>query len=334
MKNTPLIIIAIILLFFFFSPFSAVAIQGDSMDPTIPNQALLLTYETNDVAENDIVTFYSEQTNGYVTHRIIETTENGNYITLGDNNNVPDQEIGIAPLQPQNVDSKALVVNGQPLFIPYLGGLIILLQQNLIAVAAIGLSAISGLYFIRNRVQNQRLYSNIVAKDVFQPIIIVTLLLVVIVFIFNATVLTIPFAYTDSGTASQQQYVVPTSSSEQIEEIRINSTSQWYTHKIYVFNGFNAIEINENKTKQQTRITAQLPPREDVGAYETSVSIYTIPAVMPQSIAQQLAQTSPIIPIAISTLITLTPFYLIYRFYVGPKTPIRSPRINDLISNK
>lgn len=329
MRDRVLIVAVILIALFILSPVSAVAIQGDSMEPTIPNDALLITYETTSYQTEDIVTFYSEQTNGYVTHRIIEQTESGEFITQGDNNAVPDQEIGIKSLQPQEINSKAIEFNGSPIYIPYVGLFILLFQENLIPLAALILFTLFLIYTIQNRVNTKRLYSQLIAKDIFQPIFIVTLVILILVFVFNAAILSIPFVYTENEATASQQYIVQTNEPEPIEEISINSTDSWYTQELYIITGFEPIEITRDET--QTTILAQLPTRETPGTYETTVSIYTIPAVLPQSIAQQLAYITPIIPITLSSIIILTPFYIFYRAYVGAKTPIRNPSLTRQI---
>lgn len=329
MRDTALIIAILLLAAFILSPASIVAIQGDSMEPTIPNDALIFSYETSSYQTGDIVTFYSEQTNGYVTHRIIEQTETGEFITRGDNNAVPDQEIGINALQPQDINSKIIEFNGSPLYIPYIGLFFLLFQKNLIPLIAIILFVMFLLYTIKNRVNTNRLYSQLIAKDVFQPIFVVTLVLLILVFMFNAAILSVPFVYTESESTATQQYVIQTNQPEPIEEVSINSTDSWFTQEIYIIEGFEPIRIDH--TQDQTHILAQLPTQKTPGSYQTTVSIYTIPAVLPQALAQQLAYITPILPITLSSIIILLPLYLIYRFYVGANTPIRNPTITRQI---
>lgn len=330
MRYRRIFLASILLIAFILSPLSLVSIQGNSMDPTITSGSLLVTYETHNVAVDDIVTFYSEQTEGFVTHRITETTDNGLFITLGDNNAVTDQEIGIKPLAPSDITSKAVEFNGEPVYIPYLGQLFTIFGQNLLLLTSIGFGVLGFIYTVQQRVNSRRVYSEIVAKDIFQPIFAVALAMLILLFMFNATLLSVPFVYTSEETAAQQQYVLYTGDEIQQETITINSSSSWYTDKLYVTEGFEPITIDE--TINQTIINSQLPTRANPGSYETTVSIYTVPAVLPQSLAQQTATISPVIPVTASSLILIAPFYLIYRFYIGPNTPSRNPRISKVLS--
>ncbi len=74
---------------FGFSP--AIVVTG-SMEPTIPVGSLIITHSQSEYKERDIIMFKSENVSSSVTHRIIKVTENG-YITQGDANNTPDEEI-------------------------------------------------------------------------------------------------------------------------------------------------------------------------------------------------------------------------------------------------
>jgi len=73
--------------------FSAIIGSG-SMEPTISVNDLLLIKGSAAYQPDDIITYISSQ-GSLITHRIMEISETG-YITQGDANNIPDEEI---PLQ-------------------------------------------------------------------------------------------------------------------------------------------------------------------------------------------------------------------------------------------
>lgn len=66
----------------------AIVVTG-SMEPAIHPGDMVILRAQDDYETGDIVTY---RANSYITHRVIEKTENG-YITQGDANNTPDDEI-------------------------------------------------------------------------------------------------------------------------------------------------------------------------------------------------------------------------------------------------
>ncbi|MGL6057136.1 MAG: signal peptidase I [Culicoidibacterales bacterium] len=112
-------------------PFQFYAVTSGSMEPTIATGSLVLVNKTaSNFSEGDIVTFLVG--NQVVTHRIIaveETSDRVGYATQGDANNAID------PGQ-RTVDQ----IIGKVLFgIPYLGTLILFIQQNLLSLVGVSL---------------------------------------------------------------------------------------------------------------------------------------------------------------------------------------------------
>lgn len=79
----------------------AIVITG-SMEPAILPGDMVIIHEQDGYEVGDIVVY---KANSYITHRIVEETENG-YITQGDANNAPDKEI----LESQIIGRVVLVI--------------------------------------------------------------------------------------------------------------------------------------------------------------------------------------------------------------------------------
>ena len=73
------------------SGYSCAVILSGSMEPSVFMNDLLIIKSAGSYSPGDIVTYISSS-GSLVTHRIIEVSENG-YITQGDANNVPDDEV-------------------------------------------------------------------------------------------------------------------------------------------------------------------------------------------------------------------------------------------------
>ena len=79
--------IAVQLVFVVVPGFGSYVVLSGSMSPAVPSGALVYTYDTDNYAPGDVVTFSNGE--GRVTHRIVRTTANG-FVTKGDANEQPD----------------------------------------------------------------------------------------------------------------------------------------------------------------------------------------------------------------------------------------------------
>ena len=112
--------------------YRAYIITSDSMEPTIHNGDVIITKECKeeDLQTGDVITF--EQNQEVITHRIQQieedqTTKEKTYITKGDNNNIEDSE---------NIKYSA-IIGKCILTIPYLGKIILVLENKLIILIII-----------------------------------------------------------------------------------------------------------------------------------------------------------------------------------------------------
>lgn len=73
--------------------FKYFVIESGSMQPTLKIGELIVVKEKEQYEVGDIITYYDEKFGGYITHRIIENTRDGKFITKGDFNNVKDEKV-------------------------------------------------------------------------------------------------------------------------------------------------------------------------------------------------------------------------------------------------
>ena len=112
--------------------YRAYIITSDSMEPSINHGDVIITKECKeeDLQTGDVITF--EQNQEVITHRIQkveedQTTKEKTYITKGDNNNMEDSE---------NIKFSA-IIGKCILTIPYLGNIILVLENKLIILIII-----------------------------------------------------------------------------------------------------------------------------------------------------------------------------------------------------
>ena len=112
--------------------YRAYIITSDSMEPSINNGDVIIIkqYDESEIHVSDVITF--EQNQEIITHRIQkieedQTTKEKIYITKGDNNNIEDSE---------NIKYSA-IIGKCVLTIPYLGKIILVLENKLIVLIII-----------------------------------------------------------------------------------------------------------------------------------------------------------------------------------------------------
>lgn len=71
--------------------FTFFEVVSGSMSPTINTHDLIIVKLDNEVKEDDIITFYKD--NSFITHRITDYIDDENIITKGDANNTTDKSI-------------------------------------------------------------------------------------------------------------------------------------------------------------------------------------------------------------------------------------------------
>lgn len=111
-------------------------VQTGSMEPALrPGDGFVAipAAVAGPVEEGDVIVFDADQLNGggLVTHRVVDLTDDGRYITKGDANPFTDQDGREPPVQDAQVVAKALQVGGDVVVIPYLGAVVIAAQDTL-----------------------------------------------------------------------------------------------------------------------------------------------------------------------------------------------------------
>ena len=102
--------------FAFNTPDPLTAVVSDSMIPVFYKGDMLMVYGSPEYHVEDIVVYENPATRLPIVHRIINITDEGNFITKGDNNPVADPGyITPGPIDPSSVKGKVI------LRIPFLG---------------------------------------------------------------------------------------------------------------------------------------------------------------------------------------------------------------------
>lgn len=321
-----LFIAVVTILIIFISPITLISISGSSMYPTVTDGSLQPMYQTNSAEVNDIIVYYSPHTDSVITHRVVESTSEG-FITQGDNNQVTDQEAGHPPVQNEDIIGKSINIGEQPIYIPYLGSILSLLQTNPFWFFFI----IGGSLLLSSAlIEKARTRSDVgvlTYSDIFQPIFITVIVAVTIIILVSSTTLSISFVFTNSDSISERPNVFSIYDENPSETLTIEHESNFGT-QIYYSPDFTILEVSQNDGI--TELNIDIEQRNTPGSESAQLHVYTFPPILPENILFTLTSLSPVLSGFISSIISISPFYLVYRVYITPHRPVSQPRNRSL----
>lgn len=317
-----LFIAIITILLLFISPISLISISGSSMYPTVTDGSLQPIYQTQSAEVDDIIVYYSPHTDAVITHRIIESTPEG-FITQGDNNRVTDQSVGHPPVDNEDIIGKSINIGEQPIYIPYVGTVFSLLQTNPFwFFFLIG----GGLLLSSALVEKARTRSDVgvlTTSDIFKPLFITVIISITLIILVSSTTLGLSFVFTDSESVSERQNVFSTSDENPSEILTVETEANFGT-QIYYSPDFTILDVSQNNGV--TDLTIDIEPRNEPGSESVQLYVYTYPPILPYDLLLSLTTLSPVLSGFISSVISISPFYVVYRLYITPHRPISEPR--------
>lgn len=329
MKTTNKLLLGILLVVLLTQllPFTFLSVQGDSMDPTIPDGSLQVVYQTNeDISEGQIIVFQSQQAGtNLIIHRV-QSREPGGLVTIGDNNQRTDQQTGEPLVQKEQIRGVAVTVQDQPIYIPYAGSLIQFGQTNFIEtfLLSLGFMGIYALY--KEMIESKKQQGILTQNDIVFPIFAGVFVVLTVVILSGATTVAAPMTYTSSDSAAQQQYVISIDDPNPEEVITIDVQDKLGV-EVYS-SSYNIVDTETNE--DGVRLTVSLPPRDEPGGISGYVRIYRFPPILPESWLQALITISPLIPAVLSSASVLVPLYVVYLIFGSPYERVAKPR-NRLI---
>jgi signal peptidase len=297
--------------------------------------------------EGDVITFRAEEINGggLVTHRVVRTTQSG-YVTKGDNNNAPDQQVGEPPVKRPQVVAHAAQVNGEVLVIPQLGmvvtgGQAALETVNLVLERLFGIGARITLnrlpyvvfafsilaYGVSTwREKNEHSPSRERRRDTGTDARFLVAVMMGFLVITATGAMVFP-------SGDHQYSLVATTSPPDGDSSDIVALGEETTRSyeignggliptmVYLEPGSNGVAIDrqefylKNGERTMTEVTLKAPP--ETGYYRYYVSERRYLAVLPQSTIRTLYEVHPWLPIAAIDAVIAVPFYLFGVTLVG-----------------
>lgn len=181
-------------------PLNLAYVYSDSMKPTLETNDGFILVKHKEYYINDVITFRPKQINApYITHRIVNITDDGEYLTKGDNNSLTDQQNGEPLVSVEQIKGKAFIINGKVLSIPYIGNISKFFNNHffrintfnilVIIIILILISYIIDINFDKTKKHNKKNYKLIEIAPYFHILFIIfCILLFINVFFISNTI--------------------------------------------------------------------------------------------------------------------------------------------------
>jgi len=302
------------------SPVQISYVYSDSMEPTIDTNDGVFMIHSESIETGDIVTFWAPQHDSYVTHRVVGQSDSG-FITKGDNNPSTDQSTGYSYVTQSDIVGTVVTYHGEPITIPEYGATVSALRSHS-GVALLGLGLVLLIGLLGDSTSESRPRRSVLRiRDLMHPLFAVSVVSVIGFILLGAAVHQVTFVAVATGSDAPNAITVGENTTTTLEISRSKSP---FTRSIVTTENMYITEQDRNESS--IGVTARVPPPKSTGAYVSRLSVHRYPAVLPRPLLSQLSRIHPVIPASISTLLVLTPIYLLSLLVFDGETPVRPSR--------
>jgi len=328
------------------APVQVSYVVSDSMSPTIETNDGYVLVDTGNVADGDIITYYSEERGTSVTHRVVGVTEAG-FVTQGDANPSTDQASGYPPVEPADVSGTVLTVGGDPLLIPNLGAGIALLRSYWFLTVALLAGLV--LYRLAESTRQRNRDTVLRSREVVLTTTVVAIVVGVALVSLAGTTQTTVYQVTAAETPGEQTLTV---GAERTESLTVRTAKTPLTHVVTDADGMtitNTTTVDEPAASpgnggrgavdrlraqvlepERQNMTASIPPQETTGPHRTSLQFAPYPATLPYGVVATLHGVHPLLAALSTILVIVVPLYALYWLLVDTRTPLRGTRSRRL----
>lgn len=334
------------------SPVQISYVTSDSMEPAIGTGDGYVLVPAGEVVPGEIVTFYSEDREGYVTHRVAGTTTGG-YITKGDANPSTDQAAGSPPVDRDAIAGQVLAVGGQPVLFPQLGTAVGLVRAHWgllfgLGVVLLVVRTLRGSETRAGRATRQSVHRS---RQVVVPALVLGIVASTLLVSMGAIHSDFTYPVTETGGETEGQLPVgeQTTVSMRAGIAKTPVTGILVeTENMTVVNTTRGESVaGPNATGPATEsarpgvlgriasgfltssgmtINAEVPAQAEPGTHAVGVSVYPYPATLPRGVLERLHGIHPVVAAFGSVVVGLVPGYVVYWLLLDPATPLRGSR--------
>lgn len=299
------------------SPVHISYVESESMEPTINVGDGYILHSVGTVQDGDIITFWSDDRNQYVTHRIVADTNDG-YITQGDNNPSTDQAGGHPPIQDEDVLGQVVSIGSTPIVIPYLGIASTTIQSNPMAAVALAVIALAAASLWRHSTTARPDRTVLQIRDIMQVLFVVGLCIGSLSMYIGGTSVTAPYMAT-SEPADEPYKVSTDEPTSDVVSITVDEPP--FVTTVATSEDVHVLNASQNET--ELAVDVEIPPPNEPGYIEPSLAVHSYPSVLPRGSLHRLQSFHPLTAAAISMSVLLSIPYLASTLVIDGRTPVR-----------
>jgi signal peptidase len=285
------------------------------MEPTIPTDSLYVVNTLDDNPEQGDIVMYESPDEGRVTHRVVDVTQNGGYITKGDANDAPDQTSGEDAVRQNQIIGVLPTVFGHPFVIPGSAPVVNFASTNpIVAILSLWLLFGAGYLFTTGEMEAMEV------RHIFLPVLTVA-------FIASVVFLSIGVSYdvgflATNGPHEGNPELVP-ANEESTQTLHLETTSPpLFRNRVVSATGELRIAGTE-EYPNGTNVTVRVPALPDDGVERGGVIVNYYPPVLPSGTLSALHRVHPLVASIVTTGICYLPVYLLYLVLVDPRKRLR-----------
>lgn len=294
---------------------------SDSMTPTITQDDFLIV-TSGDVEVGDTILFETSQHNRNVLHRIVDTTDDGRYITQGDANDLTDQEDGFEPVSDNNIYGSVMTIGGSTtVSIPIIGAILsnpttVISMWVVISLVGFAPTIFGGDQRATTSIPVERGTSD---RKIIIGVAICTMLLLPV------AVMGTPV--TEGATIITSESVAPDDDSQRTAAIGHSTTQKviltsdsliGMTQSAHLEGDLHLEDVQSSPIRPKTEVFVSNPPRKSPQADIAQITLYSYPSTLPQSVLQSLANIHPALAALASSSVIALILSIVAVLFINP----------------
>ncbi|NHN46905.1 signal peptidase I [Halostella sp. JP-L12] len=328
------------------TPLGAAYVYSDSMEPTISTGDGFVVVPADDAGPGDVVTFWSDHREEYVTHRVVAETESG-YVTKGDNNPITDQAAGHPPVRQSDVEGTVLTLGGGPVTVPHVGDAVRFASKHATVLAGAGALLVAALVGS----SSSRSRDVLSARTLFRGLIAASVIVGVVGVLLTGG--TVRFPVSDSADGATPETVIFENDSA---NVTLSMASSPYSYRAIAASGVRIVDrssagdgeakpadggeattdggettgekgsANADESGATTGEVTLTLARDGSGADAATVRVYQYPRVLPAGIVRAAHAVHPLVAAVLTVGVGHLPVAALYLLTIDGREPLRSGR--------
>lgn len=288
-------------------------VYSESMEPTIMEGDGYIVVPAGTVESGDVLTYYSDERGEYVTHRVVEVTDDG-FVTQGDNNPSTDQRAGYPLVTEEDVLGEVATLGDRPVVLPQFGVAVAALQTHW----KVGIGALVVLFAVSGGASRSR--DVVRFRALMIPLVVMAVVGTSAALVVGVPTSPVTFVATDTADPGERSIPLGDSATRTIDATI--GVQPAHTHQFVETEGMTLTALELTDRTDTLRVT--VPPQDEPGPYRTEIRVYRYPASLPYGVVAPLQAVHPALAAAATMTTLIGPLSLLVWLLVDGKALLRT----------